>query len=175
MEEAVKNNISCNECEVAIVEGSYQQDQAVLEHIANCSACRDFMRFQQDVLSAEYPRPMRIPELAAIRKEAQRRKTLQRNWLRFAVMPGAAAAAAALALAGFYWQMQPSAMPENGQWQAAYQVLDDDLLTNAWETSEMTLAWDQSSSFENECRKSVRAAADLPDWSIEIFNPYIEE
>jgi hypothetical protein len=175
MKEFVNSEISCTECESAIVAGSYNEDPGCVEHIKHCRNCSDFLRFQQDLLQTEPVLRRKSPELAVIRQEALRRKKHHRNLLHFTVIPAAAAAMAAVAAGGFYWQMEPLAELELSPVQATYRVFDDDLFKTTLETSSVTLAWDQSSSSEDEYRKSVRAAAEMPEWNIEIFNPYIEE
>ena len=53
MEKCEKKIFSCSDCEMAIIAGTAAGDPAAVEHLQNCSACREFAEFQKSVLAAE--------------------------------------------------------------------------------------------------------------------------
>ncbi len=188
--------ISCEEAEMAIIDGSAAENPAVQEHLRNCAMCREFAQFQQELLNVEPAIASEPPEFAAIKAEAQRRQNNQRRFLRFAVLPLGMAAALTLVLGGIFFHGQLAGTAEKVQqlksnsriaaaenkshaprdWNEFYQLFEDnENFSAALEENTVTLAWDQHSSRELQLRNSLNDARSGDQWSIEFFNPYSEE
>lgn len=173
MSEIKKEQILCSDCEAAIIAGIAGSDPAVQKHLQQCAACREFAEFQAMVLSAELPSAKQAPEYAQIKGALRQHNRLRQNYLRFIVMPTAAAAAAVLAVTGVFWHMgtekTPPALVE-------YTIFaDSQAFAAALDESTITLAWDQVSSRAAECSASIDAVRQTGDWSIEVFNPINED
>ena len=167
--------VTCDDCEKAIIAGTLQSDPTLMRHLQECESCRSFAEFQIALLSAEPVIEREIPTLSAIKSRLELQKKLRARYLRFAVIPTAAAAAAALAIGGAFMQMELE--HSNTQLLPDYTVtLDSESLNNAMNDYSMVLAWDQPSSGENNYVQSFEAAAQAGNnWSIEVFNPYNED
>ena len=66
MEKCEKKIFSCSDCEIAIIAGTAAGDPAAVEHLQNCSACREFAEFQKSVLAAEPVINNDIPKFSAV-------------------------------------------------------------------------------------------------------------
>ena len=167
------NGNACADCEIAIVAGTLNEHPEALKHLQECSACREFADFQKQLMSLAPAVPENTPSWNSIRREHATRQKNRRNILRFTI-PTAVAAAAVLAVGGFYMQM--STEPQTPSYSGYMLSADADIFAAAWEESSVTLAWDQLSSRESACIDSLAAANSGRHWSIEMFTPYnIEE
>ncbi len=166
--------VTCDDCEKAIIAGTFQSDPALMNHLQECESCRSFAEFQTALLGAEPVIEREIPTLSAIKSRMELQKKFRARYLKFAVIPTAAAAAAALTLGGIFMQME---FERSTQLLPDYTVaLDSESLNNAMNDYTMVLAWDQPSSRENNYIRSFEAAAQAGNnWSIEVFNPYNED
>lgn len=194
---STKTAITCEDCQLAIIAGTADNDPQLQEHLKNCSDCRDFAAFQQEVLTAEPEISGKIPEFAAIKNAAAQRKRSHNRFLRLAVVPISMAAALTLVLGGVFFHQH---LEENDSlvrhhkkikkphFAAAkhtkkaknlndfYMVLDNsESFAVMLEESSVVMAWDRTSTRETQCRKSMQAARSGDEWNIEIFNPYSEE
>lgn len=173
MSEIKKEQILCSDCEAAIIAGTAGSDPAVQKHLQQCAACREFAEFQSLVLSAELPSAEQAPEYTQIKSALRQHNRLRHNFLRFIVIPTAAAAAAVLAVTGVFWHMGMEKTPATP---VEYTILaDSQTFAAALEESTITLAWDQVSNHAAACSASLDAIRQSGDWSIEVFNPISED
>ncbi|MBO5722590.1 MAG: hypothetical protein J6S19_05705 [Lentisphaeria bacterium] len=173
MENKTFTGNACADCESVIVAGTLNEHPAALKHLQECSACRAFADFQKQLMSLAPAVPGDTPSWNSIRQEHARRRKNRRNILRFTI-PAAVAAAAVLAVGGFYMQMDME--PQQPVYSGYMLAADADIFAAAWEENSVTLAWDQLSSKESACIDSLAAANNGSQWSIEMFTPYnIEE
>lgn len=175
MEKSTEKVFSCEDCEMAIIAGTVESDPAAKEHLATCSACREFAEFQASVLNSEPVISGNIPDFARICSARKRQQQIRANCLKFVVLPTVAAAAAVcLAVGGVFFHMQGETAV--GQGNLEYTIFADASAFEAvLEESSVTLAWDQVSSRETTTRKLVRDLREAADWNIEMFNPYNED
>ena len=174
MEKMKKANYSCSDCEMAIIAGTAAADPAAKEHLANCSACREFAEFQQTVLAAEPVINSNIPGFAQVCSMRKRQQQMRFNCLKFIVMPTAAAAALLLTATGAFFHFQST--PEVPASAAEYAMFADEANFAAMlEESSVTLAWDQTTPRETAARDLVQDLRESAEWNIEVFNPYSED
>lgn len=173
--EKVKNKIfSCEDCEMAIIAGSHETDPAAAEHLKNCSNCREFAEFQATVLQTEPVISGDIPGFAQVRSAQRCQKRLRFRYLKFIVLPTAAAAALCISAAGLFWQMQNSR--EQTVDDIGYTIFaDTDAFVALLEESSVTLAWDQPTQRSTQAGNLMRDLRESSNWNIELFNPYNEE
>ena len=174
MEKCEKKIFSCSDCEMAIIAGTAAGDPAAVEHLQNCSACREFAEFQKSVLAAEPAINNDIPGFARICSMRKHQQRMRFNCLKFIVLPTAAAAALLLTAAGvfFHWQTDR----EVPVLTAEYTIFDDAASFAAMlEESSVTLAWDQAAPRENAARNLMQDIRKSADWNIEMFNIYNED
>ena len=174
MEKMKKANYSCSDCEMAIIAGTAAADPAAMEHLENCSACREFAEFQKTVLAAEPVINGDIPGFAQICSMRKRQQRMRFNCLKFIVLPTAAAAALLLTAAGAFFHLQST--PETPASAAEYAIFADAASFAAMlEESSVTLAWDQAAPREVAACDLVQDLRESAEWNIEMFNPYNED
>ncbi|MBE6367444.1 MAG: hypothetical protein E7052_05975 [Lentisphaerae bacterium] len=169
---------SCRECEMAIVAGSVQENPAVQVHLDACPACREFADFQQLMLKSLPADDCVLPEFSEICSAVKNRHQQQRKRLKFWLYPLSAAAAAAIFAGGIYLNLPSSPINsyKNNYAAAELQWFDESTLNTLLEENSVKMTWDQTSSKENQCIDSMRAARSGSDqWSIELSNFYSED
>lgn len=175
MSEKLINQISCAECEKALIAGTYADDPAVMMHLKSCPACREFADFQQTLLAVPPVVEHDLPGFESIMQKVRAEKARSRRNLRLIAWPLSLAAAAAVAVAGIVFQL-PTAETATAVPSASYQLDDVEILAAAWEESTVMLAWDQTTAHESRCIDSMQAARQgAENWSIEVFDPYNED
>ena len=173
MKEIKKEQISCHDCEMAIIAGTAEGNAAAQQHLQHCAACREFAVFQASVLAAADVGKFDPPGFSQISSAMRQQKRLRRNYLRFMVVPMAAAAAAVLAVGGVFLHLRVEKSPVE---LIEYSLMaDSQAFAAALQESTISLAWDQVSSSAAACSASVNDARQSGDWSIELFNPYNED
>lgn len=173
--EKVGNKIfSCEDCEMAIIAGTVEENPAAAEHLSKCPACREFAQFQAAVLQAQPEFPGEAPGFSQIRLAQRRQQRMRFNCLKFIVLPTAAAAALCISAAGVFMHMQN--MPQSSFGSADYTIFaDDDAFASVLEESSVTLAWDQPTPRAADTGNLLRDLRESADWNIEMFNPYNED
>ena len=176
MSEKIKNQATCEACQLAIASGGNIDDPLLAQHLQDCPECREFAEFQKMILSTPLEVERELPEFSDLMQQMHQQKNRSRRFLRTVTWPLSIAAAAAVVVGGVFWQiprepvMMPGAELEELPWN------DSALFAAALEESSVMLAWDQATYNENICQNSLQAARKgAENWSIEVFNPYNED
>lgn len=176
MSEKIKDQATCEACQLAIASGGNIDDPLLAQHLQDCPECRAFAEFQKMVLSTPLEVERELPEFSDLMQQMHQQKNRSRRFLRMITWPLSMAAAAAVVIGGVVWQIpqEPTVMPgaelEELPWN------DSALFAAALEESSVMLAWDQATYNENNSLNSMQAARKgAESWSIEVFNPYSED
>lgn len=174
MKKIKKDAFSCEDCEMAIIAGTVQNDPAAVEHLKECAACREFAEFQKKLLQIEPVISDTTPGFSQICSARRKQQEMRFNCLKFIVLPTAVAAAVCLSAAGMFWHMQSGQEQVSGQLDYAI-FADENAFAALLEESTVTLAWDQATPRENAARELVQDLRENAAWNIEMFNPYNED
>ena len=205
MKDSEKIIISCDLCEAAIINGTASKDPAIQSHLAECAVCREFARFQAELLTLEPVIKTDMPTFESIKRKAVQRKCNKSKIMRLVVMPLSMAAAVAVTVSVIIFDahfaghtdtgtenIQPgSKLPAVAGSEYAAPVLanvsvqtpdsymdyqdESDAFTAALEENFTALAWDQASAYAQNCSSSMQAVRNSEQWSIEVLNFYNED
>lgn len=118
MEKLMEKSMTCEECQLAIIENVVaEHDPVVKAHLKECADCRGFAEFYGKVLTWEDDaEDVKLPEFAELKKRADWQKNVSKRFLRMFVVQISAAAAFLLVIGGVFFQMYsvkaPVSQPE---------------------------------------------------------------